>query len=364
MCCCGLELTRRQWMWTTLLASATSFVTGLVHAEEPVSPAALRLLKDHLSVDVHTHGGPTGISSKADPSGALAKSMRAGGLAAVCLAEVPDGPLLGRDAQGVQRALRAESPGELYQFHLKRMDWIDALVARHGMRRVLNVPELRAAHAEGQPALIQDIEGLDFLEGKLERLQECHRRGVRHVQLVHYTPNAIGDFQTGENRHSGLTAFGADVIRECNRLGLVVDVAHGTEDLVRQAAKVATRPLLLSHTALQGSKAQGKTPLTGRQITPVHAKLVADTGGAIGLWHFFPSLQRFVDGLKEMVDTVGADHVCIGTDTSLNPGLFATYDPFSRLVDLLLKSGFSAAEAGKIVGGNYMRIFAAATEAV
>src|SRR6185295_19684026 len=119
---------------------------------------------------------------------------------------------------------------------------------------------------------IQDIEGLDFLETKLERLEESHRRGVRTMQLVHYTPNDIGDFQTGAVAHNGLTPFGAGVIRACNRLGVVVDVAHATAETVKQAVRVSSKPLLLSHTALRGSRAQGPTPWTERQITPDHAR--------------------------------------------------------------------------------------------
>jgi len=82
------------------------------------------------------------------------------------------------------------------------------------------------AHAARQPAIVMDIEGLDFLEMKLERLEEAHQRGVRHAQLVHYTPNDIGDFQTGAVTHNGLTSFGAEVIQACHRLGVVCDVAH------------------------------------------------------------------------------------------------------------------------------------------
>ena len=70
--------------------------------------------------------------------------------------------------------------------------------------------------------------------------------------------------------------------RACNRLGVVVDVAHATEDTVKQAAKVASKPLLRSHTALRGSRAQGETPLVERQITPDHARAVADTAKIIG----------------------------------------------------------------------------------
>jgi membrane dipeptidase len=60
-----------------------------------------------------------------------------------------------------------------------------------------------AAHSGGQPAIVGDVEGLDFLEKKLERLEEAHQRGVGHVQLVHYTPNDIGDFRMGAITHQG-----------------------------------------------------------------------------------------------------------------------------------------------------------------
>ncbi|HJZ16095.1 MAG TPA: membrane dipeptidase, partial [Stellaceae bacterium] len=211
----------------------------------------------------------------------------------------------------------------------------------------------------GEPAVIADVEGLDFLETKLERLEEAHQRGIRHVQLVHYTPNDIGDFQTGAIMHQGLTSFGAEVIRACHRLGFVCDVAHATADTVTQAVKVATKPLLLSHTALFGSPAMGPTPLSGRQISPDHARAVAETGGSVGVWHFFPSLDKYVDGLKEMADIIGVDHVSIGTDQHVSPGSVPDYTQWVHLVAAMLRGGFTPEEAGKIAGGNYLQIFRA-----
>jgi membrane dipeptidase len=371
MTCCGhpLHWTRREWMWSTLLTTASAMVAGCAGArsEAPADaaaespyPAAAKLLREHVSVDVHTHAGPNGVTSRtAAPSDDLARSMRAGRIAVLCLADVPDGPILGRDASNVLRALREPAPGFLYQYHLERLGWVDELCAKHGIRRVLTAADVKAAHAAGAPAIIMDIEGLDFLERKLERLEESYRRGVRTMQLVHYTPNDIGDFQTGAVTHNGLTPFGADVIRACNRLGVVVDVAHATADTVKQAVKATSRPLLLSHTALRGSKAQGKTPLVERQITPDHARAIAETGGSIGVWHFFATPEVYVEGLKEMVDVVGVDHVSIGTDASASTGLFPDYDKFTGLVDAMLSGGFTPADTAKIVGGNYLRIFAA-----
>jgi membrane dipeptidase len=366
--CHGHALTRRQWMWRTALSSVGAMLAGGVGPRgstaaaqtAETASAALDVLRKSISVDVHTHGGTTGITSQAPPNGDLADGMRAGSLAVACLADVPDGPILGRSPAGVLGALRTPEPGQLYKYHLGRLDWVDEMVAHHGLRRALSAADLEAAHAAGQPSIVGDIEGLDFLEGKLERLEEAHQRGVRHVQLVHYTPNDIGDFQTGVVTHQGLTSYGAEVIRACHRLGFVCDVAHATEDMVKQAVKVATKPLLLSHTALSGSPAMGPTPLRGRQVSRDHARAVAETGGAVGIWHFFPSLEKYVDGLKEMVDVVGIDHVCVGTDQQVAPGTLQDYAQWVHLVGAMLRGGFAPEEAGKIAGDNYMRVFRAA----
>lgn len=305
--CHGHAFTRRQWMWGTVVTSVGAMLAGGIGMRGTTAAAqtaenttaALDVLRKSISVDVHTHGGTTGITSQAPPNDSIANGMRAGSLAVACLADVPDGPILGRNPAGVLGALRTPEPGQLYKYHLGRLDWVDEMVANHGLRRALSAADLAAAHAAGQPSIVSDVEGLDFLQGKLERLEQAHQRGVRHVQLVHYTPNDIGDFQTGTVTHKGLTSFGADVIRACHRLGFVCDVAHATEDTVKQA-------------------------------------------------------------VKEMVDVVGVDHVCIGTDQQVTPGSLQDYSKWVHLVAAMLRGGFTPKEAGKIAGENYMRIFSAA----
>src|SRR5580700_8187630 len=370
MDCCGHghALTYRPLIWRTALTSVNAMLAGDVGPRgstaaartAETASAALDVLRKSISVDVHTHGGQTGIMSKAPPSDDLASHMRAGSLAVACLADVPDGPILARNAEGALAAIRAPKPGELYRHHLERIRWMDEMVVNHGVRRALRAADLEAAHKAGEPAIVADVEGLDFLDGKLERLEEAHQRGIRHLQLVHYTPNDIGDFQTGAVAHQGLTSFGAEVIRACHRLGFVCDVAHATEDMVTQAVKVATKPIILSHTALSGSRAMGPTPLIGRQISSDHARAIAETGGSVGIWHFFPSIDGYVDGLKEMADIVGVDHVSIGTDQFDARGCVEDYTRWVHLVAAMLRSGFTPEEAGKIAGGNYLRIFRAA----
>jgi membrane dipeptidase len=370
MDCCGQGHTfvPRQWVWSTTLTPVGAMLAGAVGPRgsttaaqtAETASAALEVLRKSVSVDVHSHGGKTGITSKAPPNDELANAMRAGSLAIACVADVPDGPILGRNTEGVLAATRTPEPGELYRHHLERLAWVDEMVAKHGLQRALTAADIEAAHGAGQPAIVMDIEGLDFLEMKLERLEEAHHRGVRHAQLVHYTPNDIGDFQTGAVTHNGLTPFGAEAIQACHRLGVVCDVAHASEDTVKQATKVATKPLLLSHTALLGSRAMGPTPLKGRQISRDHARAIAQTGGAIGIWHFFSSLDKYVEGLKEMVDVVGVDHVSIGTDQHVTPESVQDYRQWVHLVAAMLRGGFTPEEVGKIAGGNYMRIFRAA----
>lgn len=325
-----------------------------------VGAKALEVLRRSISVDVHTHGGPQGIYSPAPPNGTLAAGMLAGSLAAVCLSEIPDEPLLGRNAAGITGITRPPEPDELYRHHLKRLAWTDEMVMHHGLQRALTAADLASAHAAGQPAVIGGVEGLDFLEGKVARLEEAHQRGIRSAQLVHYTPNNIGDFQMGVVTHDGLTEFGAEVIRGCHRLGMVVDVAHATEQTARAAAKVSTKPLLLSHTALAGSRAMATNRLAARCVSPDHAKAIAETGGAIGIWAVFPNLDRYVEGLKEMADVVGVDHVCVGTDQQVAPGALQDYAQWVNLIAAMLRGGFTSEEAAKIAGGNYMRIFRAA----
>src|SRR5262249_24429073 len=125
MTCCGAAFTRRQWIRNTAWSSAGVMLAGCAatRGEVPASSAepsaaAIALLRDNVSIDVHSHGGPDGVGSRsARPSSALAASMRAGGIAILCLADVPDAPILGRNVNGVLVALRTPEPGFLYRYH-------------------------------------------------------------------------------------------------------------------------------------------------------------------------------------------------------------------------------------------------------
>jgi membrane dipeptidase len=193
-----------------------------------------------------------------------------------------------------------------------------------------------------------------------DRVDEAYDRwSLRHLQLVHYRVNALGDIQTEPAVHGGLTPFGVEVVQRCNRLGIVVDVAHGTYDLVKRATAVTTKPLVLSHTSLSS-----RPGAHSRLVSMEHARAVADTGGLVGIWPpagIFPDMTALAGGMARMVDAIGVDHVALGSDMRglVGPSTFSSYQDLPRLAQALLARGFQVPEVRKILGGNYVRVFSA-----
>jgi membrane dipeptidase len=317
---------------------------------------ALAQATDGMAVDIHSHAGNL-IPASFGRGGfwAVAEPMRQGGVSTICLAIVADSPVI-RLEGGRLRPSRDPRSGELYDFSQRAFSQLHALAREQGLPIVRTAADLRAARA-ARPSLIVASEGADFLEGKIERLDEAYQRWqLRHLQLTHYRPNELGDIQTEPSAKDGLTAFGAEVIRQCNRMGIVVDVAHGTFELVKKAAAVTAKPLVLSHTSLSNRR----TPWT-RQITSDHARAIASTGGVIGIWPvsaYFPNMAAYADGFARMAEVVGVDHVALGTDLLGLVGA-STLPGYADLPQLAaaLRGKFAADETEKILGGNYRRVF-------
>jgi membrane dipeptidase len=173
----------------------------------------------------------------------------------------------------------------------------------------------------------------------------------------------------------GLTAFGGEVVKECNRLGILVDLAHARGETVLGALKVATQPFIVSHTGLDtrpGSNPKLAEMMKPHLISKERAKVVADAGGVVGVWtKLADSPKEFVENLRAMVDAIGIDHVGIGTDTDLLsakvgqgtnkawPGLTGGF--FNVVAGEMLAQGFTPDDIGKVGGGNFCRVFGKAT---
>jgi membrane dipeptidase len=144
-----------------------------------------------------------------------------------------------------------------------------------------------------------------------------------------------------------------------NRLGMLVDLAHAPLPVVRGALEASTRPVLVSHTNIEDYTGYA------RFVSREHARLVASAGGVLGAWPISirrGSFSTFVDHIKRMVDTVGVDHVAVGTDLAgMSPrsALFTDWAEWPSIPVALVDRGFSHADVAKIMGKNARRLLMA-----
>jgi membrane dipeptidase len=304
-------------------------------------------------IDMHTHAGRPGRTGDVDR--AVLATMRPAGVAAAVVSAIGDIPMIRRDrATGRLEKFRDPRPGEC-------LDAVESYLTSFesaGMRIAREPGDILA----GDPALVLAIEGCDFLEGDLDRLDAMEARGVRSIQLTHYLVNETGDIQTSPPVHGGLTPFGAEAVRRMNKIGVIVDVAHCSEDTVRDVARVATKPFLCSHANLrEPGHPDGDHP---RYLSPDYARMVVESGGVVGAWIAVLREEKLAGMIRHMfrlIDALGIDHVGIGSD--LPAGVAATEMPdFSRhpeLVAALRDSGMTAEETGKVCSGNWLRVLRA-----
>ncbi len=216
---------------------------------------------------------------------------------------------------------------------------------------------------------IVGVEGGDFLDESLDVLREIYDLGVTTVTLVHFSNNSLGDVcmdlngaepVTLKTNPRGLTAFGENVIKEMNRLGMIVDVAHSSEKTAFEAIEVSKAPVMCSHT---GPRAKQNFP---RFVSDELMKKIASAGGIIGMWlpyfkGFGPKdTEEFGDFTRYVADLVGIDAIAIGTDFNGVPSYAKGYSglrDFPVLGEALLKKGFSLEDLQKIFFGNFEKFY-------
>lgn len=132
---------------------------------------------------------------------------------------------------------------------LEQIDFVHRLVDAHPQHFAIarTAADVRAAMADGRIASLIGIEGGDQLGGSLAVLRQFARLGARYLTLTWSRTIAWADSATDEARHGGLTAFGREVIREMNRIGVLVDLSHVAPSTMRHALEVTTRPVMVSH---------------------------------------------------------------------------------------------------------------------
>ncbi|MGH7506259.1 MAG: dipeptidase [Longimicrobiales bacterium] len=246
-------------------------------------------------------------------------------------------------------------PGDAFAFTLDRLERVLNTIESGDAVLASSPDAVLEAKRRGQLALLPALEGADGLEGSIDNLRELYRRGVRLVQLVHFLDNDLGSNQTPPYDDGGLTAFGREVIREANRLGIIVDLAHANTRTILDALETSTQPILFSHTGVKALH-DGDRYLTDEEIRAIAAK-----GGVIGIWpaEALESIEGMVQHIDHVKRLVGVDHIAIASDLRGMSYIdaFGEAANFLAIVIGLIDAGYTDAEIGGIMGGNFFRVW-------
>jgi membrane dipeptidase len=309
--------------------------------------------------DAHNHLGL--MRRNAEAIQRLAELMGEAGVTLLSWAIVPDAPFLRISPLGAEQG-RPIAPGDLEASFDRQLRRAVAGLRDSGVNIVRSAADLDKA-AAGAPYVALTSEGAGFLEGGLDRLQSAHDQGLRHVQLVHYVRNPVGDLQTERPSHQGLSDFGKQLVKALDEVGMLIDLAHSTGESIDQALDIASKPMIWSHSFI--AKSEQSWALRGyrpRALGEAFAKKIASRGGAVGLWGVGPSfggggLDGYASEIIRMIALIGADHVMFGSDQDGLPygAVIDQLTDLRKVVDLLAKRGLDDRTLRAVAFGNYAR---------
>ena len=302
-----------------------------------------------------------------------------------------------------------EADGGSFALAESLIDMVEGIVdaAPDKFAIALSPADVRAQFDGGLISFPLGMENGSPIAGDLENLQHFFDRGIRYITLAHGLSNHISDSSYDENRQwNGLSEFGIDVVKEMNRLGIMVDISHVSDDAFWQAAEVSAAPLIASH-----SSARFFTPGFERNMSDDMIKRLAETGGVIminygssfltadankyalaawaarDVWKLdrpelsdneareqfkviweaehgllpYADISDVLDHIDHVVELTSIDHVGIGSDydgvgDSLPVGL-KDVSSYPNLVKGLLERGYSEQDIRKILGENLLRVW-------
>jgi membrane dipeptidase len=228
------------------------------------------------------------------------------------------------------------------------------------LRKAWTSSDVERCGADGVTAALLGIEGAHALEGDLDQLDHFARRGVRYLGLLHFSANEAGypAYGWGRRDGEGLTRWGKELVLRCEALSVLVDLAHCNRAGFLEACRLATRPLLVSHTGVLGAHRHW------RNIDDEQLRAVAENGGVAGVI-FCPrflggeGLEPVVRHLKHIIDVAGEDTPALGSDwdgmvVPTRELCDAAHLPL--LTDALLAAGLEERTIGKILRKNALRL--------
>lgn len=295
----------------------------------------------------------------------------------------------------------------------RAMDLIDATyreAEKHNGQLMMcaTAAEIRRAKKQNKICALMGIEGGYAIENSLYALRNFYRLGIRYMTLTHNVTHDWADSHVTQPKHGGLNDFGREVVREMNRLGMLVDISHVSVDTMNDVLDVTTAPIIASHSSaralndhtrnvpddvlqrvaknrgviminflpmfLDARSAKESTERSRKltmQIDALRKKYGADTQGFNEAERklldanpiYIPDYTRIVDHIDHMKKVAGIDIVGIGSDYDGIPFLPAGMNGAEDLVLVtyeMLRRGYTETEIRKVLGENFMRAFAQA----
>ena len=294
------------------------------------------------------------------------------------------------------------SGAEAVQATIEQIDVVHRMCARYPetLELALTADDVERIHRKGRIASLIGMEGGHSINNSLATLRMMYRLGARYMTLTHVKNTDWADAAGDEAKHNGLTPFGEDVVREMNRLGMLVDLSHVTDDTMRDALRVSKAPVIFSHsnaraccdhvrnvpdevlrlTATNGGvvmvcflpsyvnevdrKDAELAKVEGDRLMELHGEDVAKVNAGMAEWrktHPDPNaatLSDVADHIDHIRKVVGVDHIGVGGDFDGFTGGVKGLEDVSKYPDLLaelLRRGYSKDDVKKIAGLNVLR---------
>ncbi|RXF03757.1 dipeptidase [Pseudoalteromonas sp. PS5] len=296
--------------------------------------------------------------------------------------------------------LEFEGKGKSYQLANQLIDGMEALAHRAPDKFAMayNTDDIYQQFSNGIMSIAMGMENGSPIEGEMKNLKHFYDRGVRYITLAHSQSNHISDSSYDIRRKwKGLSPFGKELVVEMNKIGMLIDVSHISDDAFYQVMEISKVPVVASHSSLRKY-----TPGFERNMDDDMLKALAKNGGVIqinfgssfvtakaGAWYDkrekaqeaakgkdttdfraafraknpfpFATLDQVLDHIDHVVKLIGIEHVGIGSDydgvgDSLPVGL-KDVSTYPNLVQGLLDRGYSDSDIKKILGGNTLRVW-------
>jgi membrane dipeptidase len=264
------------------------------------------------------------------------------------------------------------------------LDSIHSFARRHPdrLRFATTADEIRLAKREGKVAILIGVEGGHAIENSIENLRELYRRGVRYMTLTWNNGTEWAGAAAGLNgtRSAGLTDRGREIVREMNRLGMLVDISHVSDSTFFDAIATTSYPVIASHSSARALNRHR------RNLSDDQLRAIARNGGVVNV-NFYsafidpaflersealagndaairalprPKLSVLLDHFEHIIRVAGIDHVGIGSDFDGVGGLLPEgMDDVTRLplvAQGLFDRGYSETDVRKVLGGNMLRV--------